>query len=136
MHNQGKLKFEKRVVESLDDPLFIGLRECPIDRYDIDEKYYEDALKDGAFTGVIRNEKNEILIILLCQIEYKEFVIIAAKSRTADGRLTKECLPLIEKFAAENNCTSVRFGTMRAGLIEVSKNCGYRIGEIIMRKEI
>jgi hypothetical protein len=64
-----------------------------------------------------------------------ELVVVAASGR--DGRdLTAELDHAIHALAEQHHCRTVRFHTMRPGLIHKAGSLGYRISEVILRKEI
>lgn len=66
----------------------------------------------------------------------RELLIIAAFGGQDRRDLTAEVLPEIEKLAVRMECKTVRFHTMRPGLIEKTTAQGFRISEVILRKTV
>ncbi len=65
-----------------------------------------------------------------------EFVILAAYSGDARVSVTAHCLPEIEATARAIGCATIRFHTMRPGLIARARAAGFRVSEVIARKDI
>jgi hypothetical protein len=67
----------------------------------------------------------------------KEMVLIAAMGDDAEHKdLTSEFLPQIEILAQSLGCKTVRFHTMRPGLVAKVRAHGYRVSEMILRKTL
>jgi hypothetical protein len=65
----------------------------------------------------------------------RELVLIACHGR--DGtNLAGEIREHVETFARRKGCSSVRFHTMRPGLVRRAVASGYHVGEIILRKNL
>jgi hypothetical protein len=65
----------------------------------------------------------------------RELVLVAGYGR--DGRnLTDEIKPHAEALARSLGCSSLRFHTMRPGLVRAAVAAGYHVGEIILRKHL
>lgn len=65
----------------------------------------------------------------------REFVIVSCFSRTGED-FVSQALPQIEALALASGCDSLRFHTMRAGLIKKALPLGFRVSEIILRKAL
>lgn len=64
-----------------------------------------------------------------------ELVILAASGR--DGTdLTEAMGPAFERIGAKHGCRTIRFHTMRPGLIKKARSLGYRVSEVIMRRDL
>lgn len=68
-------------------------------------------------------------------IDGREFVIVSAFARTGEN-FTEKIMPQIEALALASGCSSLRFHTMRAGLIHKAIPLGFRISEIVLRKSL
>lgn len=96
-------------------------------------KCYEVVSPDG--------EKAERVAIVICRVDRKsfarpEFVIIAAYSIENQRDLMSEFLPELEEIAAALGCATIRFHTMRPGLIKRAQAAQYRVCEVICRKSL
>lgn len=65
-----------------------------------------------------------------------ELAIRGAYCAVNRGDLTAEFLPQIEALARVLNCATVRFHTMRPGLIKKAMQRGFRVCEVIVRKDV
>lgn len=65
-----------------------------------------------------------------------ELVVLGAFSPASRFDLTAETLPQIESLGLLRGCKTVRFHTMRPGLIAKSLRAGFVVSEVILRKEI
>ncbi|MCM2274628.1 MAG: hypothetical protein NDI75_07560 [Candidatus Didemnitutus sp.] len=66
-----------------------------------------------------------------------EFVVQAAYSLApGNADLTAQCLPAIEARARSLGCGTVRFHTMRPGLVAKSLRAGFHVSEVVMRKPL
>lgn len=65
-----------------------------------------------------------------------ELNIVAAYCAENMGDLTAEFLPQLEEQARAAGCATVRFHTMRPGLIAKAQAHGFRACEVIMRKDL
>ena len=66
----------------------------------------------------------------------QELVVIAAFGRAPARDLTAEFLPQIEVLARSEGCVSIRFHTMRPGLVSKAIRAGCRVSEVIIRKTV
>lgn len=72
---------------------------------------------------------------IVATVEDGEFVVLAAAG--SDGRdLTAAFVPQFEALGRARGCHSVRYHTMRPGLVEKSLRLGFRVSEIILRKAL
>jgi len=129
---QAKLKFPDRLESQIAMNAFDSI---PLDHPNLSSEYYKAEIKKGAF---LLNfcDGDEILCHTLCLIDEKEFVIVAAIGKNGIFDITKEGLEVMEKYAIEKGCETLRFSTMRIGLVEKAKKYGYRIAEVICRKSL
>lgn len=65
-----------------------------------------------------------------------EFVIEGVYCAKNHNRLTAAFLPQLEAKARELGCATLRFHTMRPGLVETATQAGYRVCEVICRKDV
>lgn len=65
----------------------------------------------------------------------RELVCLAAYS-DARPALSADLAEAIELLARAEHCSSIRFHTVRPGLVKVSCELGYRVSEIVLRKDI
>lgn len=65
----------------------------------------------------------------------KELVLLAAFGRDR-ADLTAEFGPELETLARSLSCRSIRFHTMRPGLVKKAKALGYRVAEMVLRKTL
>lgn len=65
----------------------------------------------------------------------REFVVLAAFASDRSD-LTAECVPQLETLARSENCSTLRFHTMRPGLIRKAESLGFHVSEIILRKTL
>jgi hypothetical protein len=64
-----------------------------------------------------------------------ELVLMAAYGRDRLD-LTAELLPQLETLAGRLGCASVRFHTMRPGLVAKAQAAGFHVSEVILRKAV
>lgn len=64
-----------------------------------------------------------------------ELIVIAAHGRDRE-KLTQTYFDLVEDLARKSGCKSVRFHTMRPGLVRRALSAGWRASEIVMRKAL
>lgn len=65
-----------------------------------------------------------------------ELIVVSAYGADTEHDLTSEVLPQLEKIARSAGCASIRFHTMRAGLIRKAMAEGWRVSEVLMRKDV
>lgn len=63
-----------------------------------------------------------------------ELVIVAMAGRDGSD-MSEEICPVLFSLARELECKTVRFHTMRAGLIAKAEKLGFRVSEIILRAD-
>jgi len=88
-----------------------------------------EATKDGERIGLV-------LFKLDAAFTPPEFVIQGAFSPVNGAQLTEHLLPQIEAIARARGCGTVRFHTMRAGLVAKAQSAGWRVSEVVMRKTL
>lgn len=64
-----------------------------------------------------------------------ELVVIALAGRDGSD-MSEAALPYIFQIAVEMECKTVRFHTMRPGLISKAQKHGFRVSEIILRADV
>jgi hypothetical protein len=69
------------------------------------------------------------------QFNPPELLVVAAFGRDR-ANLTAEFMPQIEALARRLGCATVRFHTMRPGLVSAGLGMGYSVSEIVMRKDV
>lgn len=78
--------------------------------------------------------------VLVCHVDRSyplpELAIHGAFSPETHRNLTAEFLPLIEAKTIELGCATVRFHTMRPGLVAKALGNGYQIREVILAKDV
>ena len=84
----------------------------------------------------INGQRAGICVYKIEEKAKKEMVIIAAFAVSGNNDLTLKLLPVMENFAKESGCASMRFHTCRGGLVEKSFLQGFRVSEVVMRKTI
>lgn len=89
-----------------------------------------DILQDGVRVGVLVYDVDQ-------SFSSPEMVILAAYS-AAPGScdITAHCLPQIKQHAHEIGCATIRFHTMRPGLIAKCIKSGFRVSEVVMRTNV
>jgi hypothetical protein len=65
-----------------------------------------------------------------------EFAIRGAFSPESGERLTEKVLPQIEELAREHGCATISFHTIRPGLLRKAMAQGFRVCEVIVRKDV
>ena len=65
-----------------------------------------------------------------------EMVILAAYAGDPHYDITAHCLAELEASARSLGCATIRFHTMRPGLVRKSIRAGWRLSEAVMRKDI
>jgi hypothetical protein len=68
--------------------------------------------------------------------EHPEMILVAAYSSEGRVDVTEMCLPELAELAAREGCATIRFHTMRPGLIAKAQRAGYRVSEVIMRRDV
>jgi len=90
-----------------------------------------DLLKEGSPEKI-----GTVLYDIDSQFPQPEMVIVAAYSGANKFDVTAHCLPELEALAVSLGCATIRFNTMRAGLVAKTSRNGWRVSEIIMRKDV
>lgn len=65
-----------------------------------------------------------------------EMVIVAAGGANGDVGITEAFLPALETIAIAGGASTMRFHTLRKGLVVVSEELGYHLTEYVMRKDL
>ena len=103
-------------------------------------EHWEKLVETKAAEVVFVFNGSEKIGFLVFSIESKfsrpELIVLGAFSPVTRHDLTATVLPQIEDFARARGCGTVRFNTMRPGLISKSLRAGFVVSEVIMRKEI
>lgn len=76
-----------------------------------------------------------MVVVSVERFEPPELVVVAAFGRDRVP-LTPEFLPQLEALARSRGCATVRFHTMRPGLVSAGLGAGYSVSEIVMRKDV
>lgn len=88
-----------------------------------------DAVRNGERIGVV--------VYSVCRdYENPEFVILGAYSPETHADLTTEVLPELSSFARAAGCATVRFHTMRPGLLHKAIRAGFTVSEIVLRRDL
>lgn len=103
-----------------------------------------DHIKDGLAKGRtvlidVENHEGEKLGFTVYEIiettHGKEFLSIASLAR--DNRnMTQEFIPHFEEIARQNDCSTLRLHTLRAGLVRELLAMDWEVSEVVMRKRI
>lgn len=64
-----------------------------------------------------------------------DFWILAMKG-TTHFDVAKNVLPFLEQLAKDKRCSTIRFKTVRAGLIDISLKNGFQISSVEMQKTL
>ncbi len=67
--------------------------------------------------------------------EHKEFVSVATKTNSFKP-LRFSIEEMLCKLAIEQGCKSIRFHTVRAGLVKVALSIGWHVSEVVLRKNL
>lgn len=99
-----------------------------------------EAVKSGraSMLNITHNGKRVGFIVYRIDRDFTlpEFEIIAAYSGEGRIDVTASCLDQLADLAAREGCASIRFHTMRPGLIAKAEAAGYRVSEVIMRRDV
>lgn len=100
-----------------------------------------DGVKKGEYhlLHVVREENSEpvgIVVFDITQGDGKELHIFASYAREPGVDLTMRHLPDLDKIAVKLGCKSIRFHTVRPGLVIKACEYGYRASEVILRKNV
>jgi hypothetical protein len=87
--------------------------------------------------AVIEGRRVGVVVFSICR-EYPtpELVILGAFASAGGHDLTAEAFPQIYRLAIERGCRTVRFHTMRAGLIAKAVAAGWTVSEVVVRKDL
>lgn len=86
-------------------------------------------IKTGVRVGVV--------VVTICHdFLTPELIVLGAFSSDKHADLTEVSLTQIQEIADSKGCGSVRFHTMRPGLIAKALRAGFTVSEVIMRKEV
>jgi len=89
---------------------------------------------------LVKTDENRRVGIVVARVDksYKtgELHIKGAFSVENYGDLTAEFLPELEAKARELGCATIRFHTMRPGLVSKAMRAGFRVCEVICRKDV
>lgn len=129
---QKRFKLAKRFEPEI---ALTAFDKIPIDDISLDKNFYQSEIEDGAKLYDLIDASGKH-VYTLCKKEGKEFVIIAAISEDGIFDAVKEGLEVLENEAKNLGCVTVRFSTMRNGLVKKAKDNGYRIAEVILRKDL
>lgn len=105
-------------------------------------RHFADMVKSGAARAyeVVKESDGRRVCIVVARVDRSyssgEFVIEGAFCPENRGDLTAEFLPELEAKARDLNCATVRFHTMRPGLVAKAVQSGFRICEVICRKDV
>lgn len=78
-----------------------------------------------------------VVIVTVCHdFLTPELIVLGAFSSDKYADLTEVSLAQVEDIAESKGCRSVRFHTMRPGLIAKALRSGFTVSEVIMRKEV
>lgn len=77
-----------------------------------------------------------ILVYTVMDYPVPEFVIIAMYARESGADLTAEVYPSVRDKARAMGCGTIRFHTMRPGLVRKACALGFRVSEVVMRADI
>jgi hypothetical protein len=97
-------------------------------------------LSDGSFTlcDVIHPDGHKVGFTIY-SIENRngknEFLSVASIGNAAEN-LTAEIIPILERIACENNCSTIRLHTLRRGLVQKLRKLDWFASEIVMRKKL
>lgn len=103
---------------------------------------FSQMIKTGAARAfeLVKNSDGRRVAIVVARVDrsYKsgELVIEGAFAPQNRGDLTAEFLPELEAKARDLGCATVRFHTMRAGLVAKAMQAGFRVCEVICRKDV
>lgn len=88
-----------------------------------------DAIQDGRRVG--------FLLVTVChEFDTPELILLGAYAVSGGHDLTLSALPQIEAIARAKGCATVRFHTMRPGLIGKALRDGFTVSEVILRKDV
>lgn len=77
-----------------------------------------------------------VLVVTICtEFPTPELILLGAFS-SAKADLTIAAMPQIMQIARERGCKTVRFHTMRPGLIAKALTDGFTVSEVILRKDV
>ena len=133
---RSKLRLEK-IEPNLPPP---GLFDrVPMADPNLPETFFEDAVKGGDQLFYLVNTETGQKLVLTCfrfdEVRH-EIELLATQSLVQGYRFTVDCLPIAEEKARELGAKSLRIATLRPGLIGLCEKQGYRIAEVILRKDL
>jgi hypothetical protein len=102
--------------------------------------YLARGVKDGSFVLLDITHKGERVGILVYRVDAsaaRELVIVAAYCNPIPGEdVSSFIVKTSEAIGHKENCQSVRFHTLRPGLITKTTKAGFRVAEIVLRKSL
>jgi hypothetical protein len=109
-----------------------------------DPTLWKDYLSRGVKSGQYKCARIEhngvekgIAVFAIDQCAKREFVVVAVYCDPIPGvDVTAYVGRMAFDLAKAEKCTSVRFHTMRPGLIMKAQKLGYRVAEVVLRKEL
>ena len=104
------------------------------------EAHWTALLKDGktkALDVTLAGERRGLVLYYIDPASNPpEFVISGAFGLDSRADLTELVLPNLVAIAKEKCCGTVRFHTMRAGLVAKTLAAGFHVSEVIMRRAV
>lgn len=97
--------------------------------------WYEREMSAGRLNGIGVFDNSGRVASACYRVEDDEFVLVAGAGR-GKFDITATTLPMFERLAYFRKCKTIRFHTQRRGLVRKSSQMGWKIGEIVMRKEV
>jgi hypothetical protein len=102
---------------------------------DLSAKLREEVNAGRARVCHLKRDGAKIGFVVFSADDRHELVIHGAFG--SDGKnLVTELLPVVENLARQCECDTIRFHTMRPGLVRAAQNLGFRVSEVIMRKAV
>ncbi len=113
--------------------------QVPMDDPHLKPTFFEDAVRNGAeLYHLVEKDTGKIILITCFQWDDQrdEFELLATQSYDSKFSVTKDALPVAEQTAMIQGAKSMRIATLRPGLIKLCVESGYRIAEVILRKDL
>lgn len=102
--------------------------------------YLARGVKDGSFVLLDITNNGERVGLLVYRVDAsaaRELVIVAAYCNPIPGvDVSTFIVETSEALGKKENCQSVRFHTLRPGLITKTTKAGFRVAEIVLRKSL
>jgi hypothetical protein len=78
-----------------------------------------------------------VVIVTVCHdFPTPELIVLGAYSKESRMPLTLDAMPQIENIARFKGCATIRFHTMRPGLVSKALLSGFTVSEVVMRKDV